>query len=204
MKKQLIFLIIFFLIYTAIVCFCPAITQWDRNIIVYIQGQLNSLPAWIPLLTGSQIYAASIVIPLVTGFIFFFKELLLIDMVLFFSAPLIAYILNSIIKNLVQRPRPPYELQLGVHLDNYSYVSNHTFISTTLWGLVIFYLIKYCKNNILKYIGVSISALWIVFIGLSRMWLGVHNPTDILGGYLLAGLLLFLYIRLIKLIGGKC
>lgn len=201
--KKILFLIILFLIYTAIICFCPVVTQCDRSIIVVIQDYLKDVPLWIPMLLDTQLYATCIVVPLIIGFIFFFKELLIIDLILFSSAPLVAYILNSIIKIIIQRPRPPLELQIAVHPNNFSFVSSHTFITCSLWGLVIYYLIKYCSNKFIKYVGISFSILWMAFVGFSRIWLGVHNPTDVLGGYFLAIILLIIYIKTIKIIGGK-
>ena len=201
--KKIIFLIILFLIYSAIICFCPVVTQWDRDIIMAIQDLLKNVPLWIPMLLDTQIYALGIIIPLIIGFIFFYKRLLIIDLFLFSSAPLVAYILNSIIKIAVQRPRPPLELQIAIHPSSFSFVSSHTFISCSLWGLVIFYLIKYCSNKYIKYSGICFSVLWMFFVGFSRVWLGVHNPTDVLGGYFLALILLIIYIKTIRIIGGK-
>lgn len=201
--KKIIFFIILFLIYTAIICFCPIVTQWDRNIIATIQNLLTDIPLWIPMLLDSYLYTLCLFIPLVIGFIFFFKKMLIIDIVLFSSIPLVAYIANSIIKLIIQRPRPPYELQIAVHPSSFSFVSNHTFITCSLWGLVIYYLIKYCTNKYIKYIGIIFAVLWMIFVGLSRIWLGVHNPTDVFGGYFLAAILLIIYMKMIKLIGGK-
>lgn len=150
-----------------------------------------------------RVHNTCIVVPLIIGFIFFLKELLIIDLILFSSALLVAYILNSIIKIIIQRPRPPFELQIAVHPNNFSFVSSHTFISCSLWGLVIFYLIKYCSNKYIKYSGICFSVLWMFFVGFSRVWLGVHNPTDVMGGYFLAIILLIIYIKTIKIIGGK-
>ena len=205
MKKKLIFLIIFFIIYTVIVNFCPVITQWDRSIIVWVQDLFGKFPSSIPYHAGSWLYSSLITIPIIVGIIYFFRKLLLIDLILFASAPAVAYILNKvIIKNIVQRPRPPIDMQLVTHKASFSYVSNHTIVTCTLWGLVIYYLLKYCENKHLKIIGVAFGIFWILFEGFSRIWLGVHNPTDVLGSYILAGILLFIYINLIKLIGGKC
>lgn len=201
--KKIIFLIVLFLIYSAIICFCPVVTQWDRNIIMAVQDLLKNIPLWIPMLLDTQLYATCLVLPLIIGFAFFFRKLLLIDVILFSSAPLVAYILNSIIKVIVQRPRPPIELQIAVHPSNFSFVSSHTFITCSLWGLVIYYLIKYCSNKYIKYIGIFFSILWMGFVGFSRIWLGVHNPTDVFGGYFLAVILLMVYIKIIRIIGGK-
>ena len=204
MKKYIIALIILFIVYAIIVNTCPAVTHWDRSVIVVLQKYLKDVPLWIPSLMDTELYASLIVIPIIVGGVYFFRKYLLIDLVLFASAPLVAYIFNHIFKMIIQRPRPPLELQIAVQPGNYSFVSSHTFITCSLWGLVIYYLIKYCHNKLLKYSGISIGILWMAFVGFSRVWLGVHNPTDVIGGYLLAIILVLIYIRLIKLIGGKC
>lgn len=204
MKKYIIALIILFIIYAIVVNTCPAVTQWDRSVIVALQNYLKDVPLWIPSLMDTEIYASLIVIPIIVGAIYFFRKYLLIDLVLFASAPFVAYIFNHIFKMIIQRPRPPLDLQIVVQPGNYSFVSSHTFITCSLWGLVIYYLIKYCQNKFLKFSGITLGVLWMAFVGFSRVWLGVHNPTDVLGGYFLAAILLLIYISLIKLIGGKC
>ena len=201
--KKIVFFIILFLIYTAVICFCPVVTQWDRNVIAAVQDYLKDLPVWIPMLLDSKLYATFIVLPLLIGFVYFFKNLLLWDIIIFSSSPLIAYIMNSVLKIIVQRPRPPIDLQIAVHPDSFSFVSNHTFITCSLWGLVIYYLIKYCSNKFLKYTGICFGILWMAFVGFSRIWIGVHNPTDVFGGYFLAIILLMIYIKIIRTIGGK-
>ena len=204
MKKYIIALIILFIVYAIIVNTCPAVTHWDRSVIVVLQKYLKDVPLWIPSLMDTELYASLIVIPIIVGGVYFFRKYLLIDLVLFASAPLVAYIFNHIFKMIIQRPRPPLELQIAVQPGNYSFVSSHTFITCSLWGLVIYYLIKYCHNKLLKYSGIAIGVIWMAFVGFSRVWLGVHNPTDVIGGYLLAIILILIYIRLIRLIGGKC
>jgi len=203
--KKIIALIILFIIYAVIVNTCPAVTQWDRSVITAVQDMLKDLPVAIPDSAGGWLYKCGIYIPLIAGIVYFFRRYLLIDIVLFSSAPAVGYILNKfIIKNIIARPRPPFDMQLIAHKTSFSFTSNHTVVTSVLWGLVIYYLIKYCKNKILKICGITFSGFWIIFEGFSRVWLGVHNPTDVIGGYLLAIILLLVYIKLIRLIGGKC
>ena len=203
MKKSIVFISVF-IIYAIIVNTYPVVTQWDMSVIELLQEKLKTLPVWIPVLMDSKLYAACIVLPILVALVFFFRQCLIIDIILFCSSPLVAYIINILVKNIVQRPRPPIDLQIAVQPATYSFVSSHTFVTTTLWGLTIYYLNLYCKNKILKYAGISFGVLWIFFVGFSRMWLGVHNPTDIFGGYLLASIVIYIYIQMIKIIGGKC
>ena len=202
MKKILFLLILLFIILTVFVCFCPILNQWDKNVIVLVQEKLKDVPTWIPMLLDCKLYSISIIIPILIGIVYFFRQYLFIDVLLFAVSPVVPFLFNHIFKELIQRPRPPYELQM-VHPDSFSYVSSHTLISFCLWGLVIFYLKKYCQNRILKSLGIIFAILWIFAIGLSRIWLGVHYPSDVIGAYIVGSIILILHIKIIKILGGK-
>lgn len=204
MKKALTLLFLLFFLHTFIVCFHPVVTQWDESVIFFIQDKLKDIPVWIPMLLGTELYATMIALPLIIGNILFFRKYLIIDMIILSSAPLVAYIFNYVFKYIIHRQRPSYELQLATHSGHYSYVSSHTLVTIVLWGMVIYYLNLYCKNKLIKNICISISAFWILTEGFGRIWLGVHNPTDVFGAYFLGAILLVFYIKLTKLIGGKC
>lgn len=151
------------------------------------------------MLPDCILYTTMIVLPLVGFGIFFVKKRLWIDLICIYSIPLITFLLNCIIKPIIKRERPPIELQITtIHPDSFSYVSSHSLVTICLWGMVIWYLYKYCTNKKFQILGYSISILWIIFVGFSRIWLGVHNPTDILGAYILGAILLCLYVSGVK------
>lgn len=203
MKKTIIILTILFLIYTIIVNLCPEITQWDKDLIIYTQNTLKNIPIEIPQFISKQMYLVMIIIPIITGVIYFFRKYLLIDIVLLCSTPFTSYGFNYIFKKIINRPRPPIELQFGHHSNSQSYVSNHTLITFCLWGLTAYYINLYCKNKILKLCGIFISIFWVLIEGFSRIWLGVHNPTDVIGGYFLGTIFVLIYIELANVVGGK-
>ena len=193
--KKIFSLLILFIILTVLIITCPIITEWDRCIIILIQQKLSFLPLWLPMLPDCILYTAMIILPLVGFGVFFVKKRFWKDLILFYSVPLVTFLLNCVIKPIIHRSRPPLELQISeIHPESFSYVSSHSLVTICLWGMVIFYLNKYCKNQILKNVGVIIAILWILFVGLSRIWLGVHNPTDVLGAYILGFMLLNLYV----------
>jgi undecaprenyl-diphosphatase len=136
-----------------------------------------------------------IVIPLIIAWISFISKKRYFDIAYLGLVPLITYGLSSTLKHIVERPRPPIEYHLSVHPGGFSYVSSHTVISFCLWGMVIYYLINYCENKFWRNTGITIASVWMAMIGFSRVWLGVHNPTDVLAGYLLGAILLIVYIR---------
>lgn len=109
-------------------------------------------------------------------------------------------ILNLGLKIFFGRPRPNV-----VHLveeTSYSFPSGHAMISMTFYLLVIFFLWNTKLNRALKIVFTVFLALLILFIGISRIYLGVHYASDILGGFLLGIFLvsfgIFLYKALHK------
>ena len=203
MKKTIIILSILFLIYTVIVNFCPVVTQWDENLIVMTQSALKDIPVEIPRFISSEMFHIMLIAPLIAGVIFFIRKYLILDIIILCSSPFVAKGFNYIFKKIIARPRPPIELQIGHHSDSYSYVSNHTFITFCLWGVTAYYINLYCKNKFLKWFLLVFALVWVLLEGFSRIWLGVHNPTDVIGGYFLGTIFVLIYIELAKIIGGK-
>ena len=89
---------------------------------------------------------------------------------------------NILLKEIINRSRP-----LGEHMvtvKTLSYPSGHAMVSMAFYGFLI-YLIAYFKiNKILKVCLITVLALLILSIGISRIYLGVHYPSDVLGGYI--------------------
>ena len=197
MLRKIIILAAIFLLLTSLIIFCPVVTQWDRSLIMFVQNHLSFLPLWIPMLPDCILYSIMILIPIAGFGIFFIKNRLWKDLILFSSVPLVTFLLNCILKPLVHRARPPLEYQItSIHPDSFSYVSSHSLVTICLWGMVIFYLNKYCTNRVLKIVVISVSTVWILFVGLSRVWLGVHNPTDVVGAYVLGLTLINIYLNI--------
>ncbi|MBE7711510.1 MAG: phosphatase PAP2 family protein [Cyanobacteria bacterium SIG31] len=192
---MLLFLIVLFILFSVVINTYPAITLWDRELIIYIQSLLKDVPLWVPTAFDGMLYATMIVIPLIFAWICFARKKKYFDIAFLGAIPLITYGFSSILKHIVERPRPPMELHLSVHPGGFSYVSSHTLISFCLWGMIIYYLIKYCENKALKIVGITIASTWMALIGFSRAWLGVHNPTDVLAAYFLGIILLIIYIN---------
>ena len=198
MLRKIIFFAVLFLLLTFAVSFCPVVTQWDRSLILFVQNHLSFLPSWMPMLPDCILYMVMIIIPLLGFGIYFIKKCLWKDLIIFCSVPLVTFLLNCILKPLIHRVRPPLEFQItDIHPDSFSYVSSHSLVTICLWGMVIFYLNKYCQNRFLKSLLIPVAVLWILFVGLSRVWIGVHNPTDVLGAYLLGLTLLCVYIKFV-------
>lgn len=108
----------------------------------------------------------------------------------------ISTILNLLLKNILQRPRPT-EFRIIDEM-GYSFPSGHSMVSMAFYGFLIYLIYKYVKNKYLKWSVISILGILICFIGISRIYLGVHYTSDVLAGFLVSISYLILYTSIVK------
>lgn len=105
-------------------------------------------------------------------------------------------ILNQLLKRILQRPRPT-EFRI-VEETGYSFPSGHSMVSMAFYGYLIYLIYRYIKNKYVKWTLITILSILICLIGISRIYLGVHYTSDVLGGFLLSISYLVVYISSIK------
>ena len=93
------------------------------------------------------------------------------------------------LKELVGRPRPEY-LGLGAPPATMSFPSGHAVFAIVFGGLLIYLVERAVPSwRVRRAVQAGIGAL-VLAIGMSRVYLGAHWPSDVLGGYLLGALAL--------------
>ncbi len=113
-----------------------------------------------------------------------------------FSNLVIVTALNQLLKNILQRPRPT-EYRI-IEETGYSFPSGHSMVSMAFYGYLIYLIYKYVKNKYIKWISIVLFSILICSIGVSRIYLGVHYTSDVLGGFCISISYLVIYISAVK------
>ncbi len=105
-------------------------------------------------------------------------------------------ILNQLLKRILQRPRPT-EYRI-IEETGYSFPSGHSMVSMAFYGYLIYLIYKYVKNKYIKWISIALLSILIGTIGISRIYLGVHYTSDVLGGFLISVSYLIIYVSAVN------
>lgn len=105
--------------------------------------------------------------------------------------------IQTIIKIVVHRPRPPVENFLILQ-GGFSFPSGHSCSGLVFYGLFAYLLFHTAVDKtVYKTVGILFIVLAVI-IGLSRVYVGVHYPTDVLGGWSLGLAILTVAISVIE------
>jgi undecaprenyl-diphosphatase len=109
-------------------------------------------------------------------------------------------ILNGLIKTLIARPRPSTELVTVVRdMKSLSFPSGHVTFYVCFFGFLFFAAYALLPGRSLaRRMSLFLLALPVLLVGLSRVYLGAHWPSDTLGGYLFSGLWLGLSLHVYR------
>lgn len=105
-------------------------------------------------------------------------------------------------KHMFLRERPDISLHL-VEQGGYSFPSGHSVTSIVVYGLLIYLINRHCPDGKLKKALVAVCAVLFVFVGPSRIYVGVHWPTDVLAGWCIGAAVLAVSIIILEKKGIK-
>ena len=104
---------------------------------------------------------------------------------------------NSALKALIARERPEL-LEPIVVERGFSFPSGHAALGMVAWGVLAVLVSRSRLPPRIRTVLVGALALLVILIGVSRVYLGVHFPTDVLAGWLAGAVVVFLYARLTR------
>jgi len=162
------------------------IIHFDDTIINSVQGMETPLLTYV-MKFFTFIGSAPFVIFLSLFLLFFLYKVLhhRLELILFVAAIAGSAILNGILKNFFQRVRP--EFHRLIEIEGYSFPSGHAMNAFTVYVIISFLLWRHITSGLGRWTLIIVSTVMILAIGISRIYLGVHYPSDIIGGYFASG-----------------
>ena len=159
------------------------ITRFDRNVTGFIisfrSPQLNKIFQFITDL--GDVYGYLVLTALCAiGFYLRFKNWRYVLEMLFVM--IVAGLSNLALKQVINRARPDAAHLVAV--ETLSYPSGHAMGAIAFYGFLIYLFYNFKMNSLLKIVIILIFSFLILAIGISRVYLGVHYPSDILGGFI--------------------
>lgn len=102
--------------------------------------------------------------------------------------------LSEIIKELTRRVRPDTLYVEKMLIQSYSFPSGHAFASFLVFGFISYLVNKYVSSQ-WRWPALVLLISMIPLVGISRIYLGAHFPTDVLAGWALGGIILSLVLK---------
>ena len=178
-----------FVILGYVVKFYPAyLTGFDTAIQTAIRGDLPAIASqfWTSItVLGNVIPLFSLVFILA---VFFYWKSWKAEACLLVGSLFLMMGASTALKFLYQRPRPTIEWVISTI--GYSFPSWHTAATMLVAAVLAIVLYQRCQSMFWRYFGQILVIALAILVAISRIYIGVHFPTDIIGGWLLALLLL--------------
>ncbi len=160
---------------------------WLTHLVQSIDSRaLDPIMEWASFLTGDWramvlVVAASIVVWRCLG-----RWEAVLVLMTWLSSPI-----ESGLKLMVARPRPTPDLvRIFQDEPGNGFPSGHAFLAIVFWGLLAYLVLARVRSRGLRVLASAGSIVIVLLIGVSRVYLGAHWPSDVLGGYIFGALFL--------------
>ncbi|MEH7401772.1 phosphatase PAP2 family protein [Gottfriedia acidiceleris] len=163
-----------------------SIYHFDSTVINFIQGiESPVITSFMKIITflGSSVF----IILLSISILYFLYKVLnhRSELILFFAALIGSNILCVLLKLFFHRARP--DLHRLIEISGYSFPSGHATNAMTVYGILTFILWRNIRTKSGRSLLIITSLIMILLIGISRIYLGVHFPSDVIAGYFTGG-----------------
>jgi undecaprenyl-diphosphatase len=166
-------------------------TGFDRAVIHTVQSaespSLTALAKGLSLVGSSKL---AIGISILTMVLLFFVLQHRLELALFLWVALGSQLLNTLMKLWFHRERP--NIHRLIEQAGYSFPSGHSMAAFSLYGVIAYLLWRHMRNRRERFVLILFTVLMTGGIGWSRIYLGVHYPSDVIGGYAASGAWLML------------
>jgi undecaprenyl-diphosphatase len=157
---------------------------FDKAVLLWIH---NNFPDWLnePMRLVTALGYYYVVVPLLAVAVFvLYRRGWRLSAVLLAVSTGGSVVLTTVLKGVFQRTRPEL-FDAGYQASFYSFPSGHATVAVGFYGMLTV-ILAYRMRGAARWAVAACGLLVVLLIGFSRLYLGVHYPTDVLAGYLSA------------------
>lgn len=159
------------------------LTPIDEGVTEFVLSfRSDALTRYFAFVTDLGDRYAYLVITVVLAGYHFFKHRSWKFVVQLSTVLILATLSNVVLKQVINRQRPVLEHLVTVN--TLSYPSGHSMAAMAFYGFLVYLCLRYRMPQWLRICLVAILILLILSIGVSRIYLGVHFPTDVAAGFI--------------------
>jgi undecaprenyl-diphosphatase len=160
--------------------------RFDRAGLLWVH---THSPEWLegPMLLVTALAYYWVVLPLLaTAVLAFYLKGWRLSATLLLVSTVGGFLLTTFLKGVFERARPEF-FDSGYTASFYSFPSGHATVAVGFYGTLTL-ILAYRLRGFARWAVAGVGVLLVLLIGFSRLYLGVHYPTDVLAGYLAAPL----------------
>lgn len=161
-----------------------SVQRWESPSLTFIMKLFTTIGGGLPL-----ILLMITVMVILHTFLGHRKELIFLAVVMLGST-----LINWGLKTLFHRVRPDFHRLIEVA--GYSFPSGHSMAAFSFYGALAYLIWSHIPSLLGRSSVIILSSLFVFAIGTSRIYLGVHYPSDVIAGYFVSGCWLILTIML--------
>lgn len=161
-----------------------SVQRWESPSLTIVMKLFTTIGGGLPL-----ILLMITVMVILHTFLGHRKELIFLAVVMLGST-----LINWGLKTLFHRVRPDFHRLIEVA--GYSFPSGHSMAAFSFYGALAYLIWSHIPSLLGRSSVIILSSLFVFAIGTSRIYLGVHYPSDVIGGYFVSGCWLILTIML--------
>lgn len=160
------------------------VQRFDDAVLLWINNHTSDTLDILALEITALGSGAAVWMLVMVGSVFLWTTTHRYSAALLWIAALGAPVVNSALKMLFDRPRPQLFDWRTEYAGLSSFPSGHSATAMVVYATLAYLVVRLEPSRRLRRITIGIAAVVILLIGITRLYLGVHYPSDVIAGYL--------------------